>query len=193
MRPTRRQLLAGFGATALGGMVLGSTAFSQVEVSRSLELEIVPDDGAQLAIEITGAGEDSLLLEDEDGVLAFGGDDLNQQGRTVVGRVDTPHLDAVETLEEEAFTVTNDSGNSQDIVFEVPNPDPEPDARMGVVVSDEDPETGAIQVVENGEGEVVLPDIADGEYVVGAFLIHSGDEETVDGTLRIGAKRDAGT
>lgn len=51
MELTRRKALAGAGIATLGGLTLGSSAFTSVQAERELTVTTAPDENAQLAIE----------------------------------------------------------------------------------------------------------------------------------------------
>ena len=111
MRPTRRQLLAGVGITAMAGGAFGTAAFTQVEADRVFDIELAGDDDAQLTLEIGDNESDAVSIDQEaDGVIEFATTDLNDQADTVFEDVvsitnDNPVTDPEEDTDEDSIFV----------------------------------------------------------------------------------------
>ena len=104
-RPTRRKLVAGLGALAIGGgAVFGTIARTRTEVTRDFDI----GDAGQLELAPTGV-TDAVTLEEvgDDGleVLTFDFENLNVQGDTDFGA---------------AFTITNESAVGEPMSIHAP-------------------------------------------------------------------------
>ena len=174
---------------AVTGLAFGSGAFTRTEAARDYSLSIVPDEDAQLSVEVTGAGTKSTAINDDTGVLEIDLEGVNPTATTTIGRVESVDFDEPSEIEEEAFTVTNDSGHTQDVSFEIPELDDESNARVGVVVTAEDLPSEQFETIKNGDGEVTQEGIDDGHSAVGVFIVDSDGSESIDATLRISAAR----
>ena len=125
MKSNRRSVLIGLGAlTVGGGAVFGTGAFSSVEANRQVTVNVDEDDGALLALNPSGAGVDSDVVQLDDGLLVINFDEagdssegVNLDAVTTVGEVDTSTSPV--TVSEEAFTITNNGSNEVDITFDI--------------------------------------------------------------------------
>lgn len=128
MALNRRNTLIGLGTLAVGGGALAATgAFTTVEADRTVDVQAVGDASALLGLDIpTGSeGEASDVVQIIDGLLTidFGaagsGSGVNLGALTTIGRTDDNSNPTSIPTDGEAFTITNNGGQTVDVGFAI--------------------------------------------------------------------------
>ena len=183
---SRRTLLLRTAAATAGatGLVLGSSAFTQVEAARELSIGIDSDDDALLAIEPNDDLSANAAEIGDDGEFTIDLDGANVNGALSVGRIDDLRDPAV--VETEAFTIRTRTDATVDLTVSLG--ETAGDSDVTVLIATQPGEADATFTIEEGGGidednPVTLdPDAADedppGDRVFGAIAVQSANDAT---------------
>lgn len=122
MRMNRRKVLTALGGMTVGGGALfGTGAFSTVSAERTVAVTVEGDGSALIALAPSGAGANSSVIDTPGGKLEidFGAaantdEGLNVGAKTTVGSVNDDN-----TVANQAFDITNNSGSAVDLSFDI--------------------------------------------------------------------------
>ncbi len=167
----RRNVLIALGTTAAGaGIVFGSGAFNSVEADRGVNIRVVEDSEALLALvpndDFDSVREQDGQLELDSGLLSESTEGFNNQATVSIGTLDDG--DVVDG--EEAFSVVNNFDRGLSVSVDVDDVQPSDDGELEVIVTDPDGETErSVTSVDELE---LKPDAA----LLVAFEFHTQDE-----------------